>query len=122
GTSTNGLPYIAVTISAPTNLEPQAREQNRQRLETLWDARNSAPDKRQDAIDNARPVGFILATQHSTEIGAALMSMQYAFDMASATDAESLSMLEETIAVLIPSHNPDGINIIHDWYERIVDT
>lgn len=122
GTSTNGLPYISVAISAPTNLEPEARELNRQRLETLWDVRNSTPDKRQDAIDNARSVGFILATQHSTEIGAALMTMQYAFEMASATDAESLRMLEESIAILIPSHNPDGINIIHDWYERIVDT
>ncbi len=122
GTSTSGLPYIAVTISAPTNLEAEAREKNREHLEALWDARNSSPDKRQEAIDNARAVGFILATQHANEIGAALMSMQYAFDMASATDAESLRILEDTIGVLIPSHNPDGINIIHDWYQRIVNT
>lgn len=122
GTSTNGLPYIAVSISAPTNLESEAREQNRQRLDWLWDARNSAPDQRQDAIDNARSVGVILATQHSTEIGAALMCMQYAFEMAAATDAESLRVLEESVGILIPSHNPDGIDIIHDWYERVVDT
>lgn len=122
GSSTNGLPYIAVAISAPTNLEPEARELNRQRLETLWDARNSTPEQRQDAIDNARSVGIILATQHSNEIGAALMTMQLAYEMASATDPDSLRMLEESIAILIPSHNPDGINIIHDWYERIKDT
>lgn len=122
GTSTNGLPYISVTISAPTNLEPATRERNRQRLAALWDARTSSPDRRQDAIDNARAVGVILATQHSNEIGAALMCIQYAFEMASATDAESLRVLEESIGILIPSHNPDGINIIHDWYQRIVDT
>lgn len=122
GTSTNGLPYISVAISAPANLEPEARQLNRQRLEALWDTRNSSPEQRQDAIDNARSVGIILATQHSTEIGAALMCMQFAYDMTSATDSESLRMLEESIAILIPSHNPDGINIIHDWNERIVDT
>lgn len=122
GTSTNGRPYIAVAISAPANLEPEARAQNRQRLQALWDGRSSTPEQRQDAIDHARSVGVILATQHSNEIGAALMTMQLAFEMASATDADSLRMLEETIAILVPSHNPDGIDIIHDWYERIRDT
>lgn len=122
GTSTNGLPYITVTISAPANLEPQARERNRARLGVLWDGRNVSEQDQQDALENARSVGVILATQHSNEIGAALMTMQLAYQMATATDPESLRMLEETVAILVPSHNPDGINIIHEWYNRIKDT
>ena len=122
GTSTDGQPYISVAISAPSNLQPEARELNRKRLQVLWDARDTTAEQRQDAVDKARTVGVILATQHSNEIGAALMTLQFAYEMASATDPDSLRLLEESIAILIPSHNPDGINIIHDWYERIKDT
>ena len=122
GETTSGLPYIVVAISAPTNLEPEARERNRARLQTLWDGRDASPEDQQDAIENARAVGVVLATQHSNEIGAALMTMQLAYQMASSTDPDTLSVLEETIALLVPSHNPDGINIIHDWYQRIKDT
>ncbi|MCA9834414.1 MAG: hypothetical protein KC435_10725 [Thermomicrobiales bacterium] len=122
GTSTNGLPYLVVSVSSPENLAEAALQKNREHLAALWDARTSTPEQQQDALENARAVGFILATQHSTEIGAALMTMQLAYELATATDAETLRQLDETIAVLIPSHNPDGINIIHDWYDRIKDT
>lgn len=122
GESTTGLPYLAVSVSAPENLAEAALQKNRDRLAALWDTRTSTPEQQQDALENARTVGFILATQHSTEIGAALMTMQLAYELATATDAETLRQLDETIAVLVPSHNPDGINIIHDWYERIKDT
>ncbi|MCO5223969.1 MAG: hypothetical protein M9953_01410 [Thermomicrobiales bacterium] len=122
GVSTTGLPYLVVTVSAPENLTDTARIENRARLEALWDARVSTQDQQQDALENARTVGFILATQHSSEIGAALMTMQLAYELATTTDAETLQQLYETIHVLIPSHNPDGINIIHDWYDRIKDT
>ena len=122
GTSTSGLPYIVVAISAPINLEPEAREQNRVHLQTLWDGRRTSADARQAALDNARAVGVVLATQHSNEIGAALMTMNFAYEMATATDPDSLRMLEESIMLLVPSHNPDGINLIHDWYDRIRGT
>lgn len=122
GTSTSGLPYIVVAISAPMNLEPETRERNRARLQALWDTRDSSPEEQRDALENARAVGIVLATQHSTEIGAALMTMQFAYEMATATDPDSLRMLEESIMLLVPSHNPDGINIIHDWYMRIRNT
>ena len=122
GTSTNGKPYISVTISAPTNLEDDARERNRALLGALWDTRNSSLEQQRDALDNARSVGIILASQHSNEIGSALMTMQFAYDMATATDTDSLKMLEESIMILVPSHNPDGIDIIREWYERVRGT
>lgn len=122
GESTLGLPYLVVSVSSPENLTDEARSQNREHLAALWDARNSTPEQQRDAVEHARAVGFILATQHSTEIGAALMTMQLAHELATATDAETLQQLDDTIAVLIPSHNPDGIDIIHGWYDRIKDT
>lgn len=118
GKSTNGRPYIAVTISAPENLDPAARARNTELLSQLWDPRDVDADQLERALDAARPVGIILATQHSTEIGATLMTLQLTHDLAAANDDATLDLLANTICVLVPSHNPDGIDMIHDWNQR----
>lgn len=122
GESTHGRPYIVVAISAPSNLEAETRAANRRRLQNLWDQRTATPEQTADAVQNGKSVGVILATQHSNEIGAALMTMQYAYEMASTSDPQMLRVLEETVGLLVPSHNPDGIDLIHDWYSRVRNT
>lgn len=114
GMSTAGRPYLAVHVSSAANLQSAARARNRETLGKLWDSRDvpNAPA----LADEGRAVGFILATQHSTEIGSLLMTMQLAWELATATDADSLQILDESIAVLIPSHNPDGADMIAEWY------
>jgi hypothetical protein len=122
GESTSGKPYIVVAVSAPENLQPSARERNRQLLGRLWDPRDLGDDETDLILTEARSVGVILATQHSTEIGAALMTLQLAYELASADDADTLEILGNTIALLIPSHNPDGVQMIAEWYQRWAGT
>ena len=59
---------------------------------------------------------------HSTEIVASQMSMQLAYDLASANDADTLAILRNTILILIPSPNPDGIDIVANWYRKTLGT
>jgi hypothetical protein len=116
GLSTQGNPYLVVRVSAEANLLPERQQRNREILARLWDGRDEpAPAS---MLDEGRSVGFILASQHSTEIGSLLMTMQLAWELAVATDEDSLQILEETITVLIPSHNPDGIQMIAEWYRQ----
>jgi len=122
GESTNGLPYIVVAVSAPENLQANARDLNRELLGRLWDARGAEDASVESVLEEARSVAVILASQHSTEIGAALMTLQLAYELASSDDAGTLDILQNTISLLIPSHNPDGIQMIHDWYDRVVGT
>jgi len=122
GESTDGKPYIVVAVSAPENLQPSARERNRQLLGKLWDPRTLGPEETELILAEARTVGVILATQHSTEIGAALMTLQLAYELATAEDPETLEALASTITLMIPSHNPDGIQMIAEWYRRWVGT
>lgn len=118
GESTNGEPYIVVAISAPENLQPSARQRNAEILGRLWDSRDLEEREVRAILDEARSVGVILATQHSTEIGAALMTMQLAYELAVAEDQATLAQLQNTIALIVPSHNPDGINMIAEWYKK----
>lgn len=122
GESTSGLPYIVVAISAPENLQPNARDLNRDLLGRLWDSRGAEEDSIESVLDEAKTVGVILATQHSTEIGAALMTLQLAHELASSDDPATLEILQNTISLLIPSHNPDGMQMIQEWYTRVVGT
>jgi hypothetical protein len=122
GTSTDGRPYLVVNVSAPENLGADARQRNRDLLRALWDPRGTTPQMRAEAIESARTVGVVLAAQHSNEIGSMLMSMQLASELASGSDPETLDLLQNTVAVFVPSHNPDGIDMIVDWYRRWVGT
>lgn len=122
GESTNGHPYIVVAVSAPENLQANARERNRALLGQLWDSRDLDEGEVDSIVNEARSVGVILATQHSTEIGAALMTLQLAYELASTEDAATSDILQNTVALLIPSHNPDGVQMISEWYQRWVGT
>jgi hypothetical protein len=122
GESTLGVPYIVVAVSAPENLQSSARQLNRDLLTQLWDSRGTDEASLTTVLEEAKTVGIVLATQHSTEIGAALMTMQLAYDLASAEDPVTLDILSNSIALLIPSHNPDGMNLINEWYETVQGT
>jgi hypothetical protein len=122
GQSTEGRPYIVVAVSAPENVLPDARQRNREALAKLWDARHVSQEDVDSIVGESRSVGIVLASQHSNEIGAMLMTMQLAYDLAVATDQPTLDLLGATIALLVPSHNPDGIEMISKWYERWLGT
>lgn len=122
GPSTRGKPYIAVFVSAAENLTPDALRRNRALLAQLWDPGELDPGAEEDVIAAARTVGIILATQHSNEVGAALMTMTLAHELSIANDPRSLDLLANTITILIPSHNPDGVTMVADWYARWLGT
>ncbi len=122
GPSTLGNPYIVVAVSDAANLIGPARERNRSLLGRLWDSREVAETDIDEAIRTARTVPLIMATQHSSEIGAALMTMELAYELATKEDAETREIRANTVTLLIPSANPDGIEIITEWYRRWLGT
>jgi len=122
GMSTNGAPLIAVAVADPARLTPVARGRNRDLLGRLWDPRGRSDAEIEEAIAEARSVAIILATQHANEIGAALMTLELAYELATGEDAESREIRANTLTLLIPSGNPDGVQMIVDWYRRWLDT
>ena len=70
----------------------------------------------------AKTIVAISCSIHSTEIVASQMSMLLAHQLASATDKRTNEILDNTILLLIPSANPDGIDIVADWYRKTLGT
>lgn len=120
GESTQGRPYIAVHVSSPRNLEN--RNQLRETLGKLWDTRTIEERQVSGLVEAGRVTAFLLCSQHSSEIGACLMSLELAHQLASGDDPETREILDNVVTVIVPSHNPDGHDMEVEWYKRWLDT
>lgn len=104
GASTLGRPYIAVAVSSPENLA--RRDELRGILARLYDPRGLEPDEERDLVERGKVTAFLLCTQHSNEIGAAMMTLELSGDLARANDPDGLEILDNVVTIIIPSHNP----------------
>jgi len=121
GQSTEGRPLIVAYISAPENIRNLARYQEIQRK--LADPRLVRDDaERERLIHDGKMVVAVSCSIHSTEIVASQMALRLAYDLATAQDEETRQILQNVILLLIPSPNPDGIQIVADWYRKTLST
>ncbi|HJZ78824.1 MAG TPA: M14 family metallopeptidase, partial [Pyrinomonadaceae bacterium] len=121
GTTTLGRQMIAAFISAPENI--RSLEKYKAIQAQLADPRKVASDTQRDQlVRDGKTVVVISCSIHSTEIVASQMSTQLAYDLASADDPDTLSILHNTILILIPSPNPDGVDIVANWYRQTLGT
>jgi hypothetical protein len=121
GRTTLDRPLIVAFISAPENIRDLAKYQEIARR--LADPRSIRDDReRERLIGEGRVVVAISCSIHSTEIVASQMSMQLAYELATATDPETREILANVILLLIPSANPDGVDIVANWYRKTLRT
>src|SRR3989454_5422064 len=121
GTSTLGRTMIAAFISAPEN--SRSLEKYKAIQARLADPRNVVTNAERDQlVRDGKTVVVISCSIHSTEIVASQMEMQLAYNLASASDPDTLSILRNTILILIPSPNPDSVDIVANWYRKTLGT
>jgi len=125
GKTSMDKPFVMATISSPANL---ARlEEYRQIQDQLADPRELAPPSARDRkaaqlIRRGKTVVLITCGIHSTEVGSYLSSMLIAHRLASSNEPEIQKVLDNTIILLVPSLNPDGVDIVKNWYEKTLGT
>lgn len=122
GKSTNGNPFVYATISSPANLKNL--EKYKQINAKLADPRLIKSNQKlaDSLIKQGKTIVLITCGVHSNEVGSYLSSMLIADRLATATDAETLKILDNTIILLVPSLNPDGVDIIKNWYDKTLGT
>ncbi|HEX5732478.1 MAG TPA: M14 metallopeptidase family protein [Blastocatellia bacterium] len=121
GVSTERRPFIVAIISSEKNIENLPRI--RQAQARLADPRRIATtQERQQLIAETPVIVAITCSIHSTEIVASQMAMQLAYNLASDNSARTKEILASTVLLLIPSVNPDGIDIVTDWYRKTLGT
>src|SRR5262252_898837 len=124
GKTTMGAPFVYATISAPENLKrlDQYKEIQRQLADPriLGSPSNpaSADRKARELIARGKTVVAITCGIHSTEVGSYLSSMLIAYRLASSNEPEVQEILKNTIILLVPATNPDGVDIVNNWYQK----
>ena len=122
GKTTLGAPFVYATISSAENLKNLKKyiEIN----DKLADPRliKSNDKIAQSLIKQGKTFVLITCGIHSTEVGSELSSMLIAEKLAKAEDAETKKILENTIVILVSSLNPDGVDIVKNWYDKTLGT
>ena len=120
GTTTLGRPFLVAFISDPATLAALPKYQRIQ--QQLMDPRQRTNATRESLIAEGKNVILITSSIHSTEVGGFLTPLVLADRLARADTPEAREILANTIVMLVPSQNPDGVDIVGDWYRSSVGT
>jgi hypothetical protein len=120
GETTLGRPFLAAFISDPATIANLSHFQEIQRK--LADPRLRTAGERTELIEDGKVVILVTSSIHSTEVGGHLTPFRLADRLARGTDDETMEILRNTIVILVPSQNPDGMDIVGDWYRSTLDT
>ncbi len=123
GKTTMGAPFVYATISSPANLEQIKQYQEINGI--LADPRKIKKSKDEIAdvlVRRGKTIVLITCGIHSTEVGSTLSSMLIAHRLTSSNEPDIQKILNNTIILLVPSLNPDGVDIVKNWYDKTLGT
>jgi hypothetical protein len=122
GKTTMGAPFVYATISSPENLKNL--EKYKAINKKLADPRTFRSNDKEAKKLIAQGKTIVLNTFgiHSTEVGSTLSSMLVAHRLVSSNEPEIKRVLDNTIIIMVPSLNPDGVDIVKNWYDKTLGT
>jgi hypothetical protein len=117
GKTTQGRDMVYSVISAPENL---ARlEEYKDISRRLGKAENLDNEEARQLARDSKIIVHIDGGLHSTEVAAHQLPIALAYKLLSAVDDPEIdAILEDVILVLWPTLNPDGQNMVVDWYRQ----
>ena len=120
GPTTLGRPFLVAYISDSATLANLPKYQRIQRQ--LMDPRQRGTASKASLIAQGKNIILITSSIHSTEVGGFLTPFVLADRLARADTPEAREILANTIIMLVPSQNPDGVDIVGDWYRSSIGT
>src|SRR5437773_12448697 len=87
----------------------------------VWPIR-AVSEEAEKLISEGKSVIAITCSVHATEVAAAQMAMELAYNMAAKNTGEVRNILDNVIFLLVPSLNPDGHDIVVNWYRKNLKT
>lgn len=121
GQSSEGRPMVYMVITSPENWAKI--DQLKLINNKLSDPRLISSDAEARALaTTGKLVYWISGNIHSTERTSAEMLPRLAYDLAAFQDDWTKSVLDNLIVVIEPSSNPDGYDMVVDWWYRYLGT
>ncbi len=120
GESTEGRKMIYAIISSPDNLANLEEYKTIQKK--LADPRKLSDEDAMELIEKGKSIVLITCSIHATEVGGAQMSMELAHELMTRSDDDVKEILDNNIFIFVPSLNPDGLDLVVDWYKKTLGT
>ena len=118
GRTTEGRPFLLLTITAPEN---HARLADIKRAQALLADPRRLSDRELAEIRTKQPAVILISNHiHATEVASSQMGMTLAYQLA--TDSVLRPLLDSVVVLMIPSMNPDGLDTVVSWYRRYKGT
>lgn len=119
GESPMGRPMYIVFISSAENIARLDRLQEINKRLAL-DGDIPEPDL-QALIDEGKAFVLVTLSMHSTEVAPAQAAPLMAYNLITGTDSNP-AHLDDVVFMMVPNHNPDGMNMIVEHYNKYLDT
>ena len=117
GRSTEGRPMIMAIVASSDTMANLRQHQQQQRK--VADPRLiRGPEEKQQLVAASKTVVLINCCLHSTEAMSPQTVMQLLYDLVSGDSPQVREILDNTIVLIIPSANPDGTDLVAQWYEQ----
>ncbi len=121
GTSTLKKPMFMAVISSEENMAKLDRY--REIVKRLRDPRFLSPEEAKSLAKEGKVILLITCSLHASEIAASQMSLELAYRLVTGdTPFDAEKALRDVIVLLVPTHNPDGHQMVTEWYRKHVGT
>jgi len=119
GTTAEGRPQLMAIVTSPENHRRLARLKEISRWLAL--AEGLTDEQARGLAAEGRAVVWIDGGLHATEVLGAHQLMDLVHQLASRDDAETRRMLDDVVVLAVHA-NPDGMELVSEWYMRQPDT
>ena len=120
GRSAEGRPLIVATITAPETLRDIDRYRQIQRR--LADPRLTAPAQAEAMFRAGKNIVMLTCSIHASEVASTQSAIEFAYRLIAENNPRFQEILNNTIVLLVPSLNPDGVDIVTRWYRSTLGT
>jgi Zinc carboxypeptidase len=115
GKTAEGRPQLMAIVSSPENHKKLDRYKEIARRLAL--AEGLTDDQARALAREGRAVVWIDGGLHATEVLGAQQLMETVYQLVSRSDPETMRLLDDVIVLAVHA-NPDGMDLVSDWYMR----
>lgn len=121
GPTTQGNPFILAEVASADTIAKL--DQYKELERKLYFQGGQPTDTERDTIlKSGKAVVLVTNNIHSPEIGSSQESIELLYKLATDDSPRTRKILDNVILLLVPSLNPDGQQIVVDWYNKYLGT
>ena len=120
GKSVEGRPFMEAIISSPENIRQLDKYMDIQHR--LADPRITSPSQAEQLFAQGKNIVMMTCSIHASEVASTHSAIEFAYKMLTDQSPRFQMIRQNTILILVPSLNPDGVDIVTRWYRKTLNT